>query len=147
MDLSTITVADFKAHFTRDFTYYSGTGCEREAVTDADISKAFLEASANFNDGLFSADDICKLCYLYLTAHFLVVDFQMAAQGLNSVGYNPVSSRSVGPVSEGYAIPEWVSKSTTLGQYTTTRYGQKYLALIRPLLIGNVGLAAGYTTP
>ena len=146
MTLDDILVADFTAYFTRDFPYYTGTGCTKEYVTDADIEKAFIEAKANFNVALFSSVDTLKISYLYLTAHYLVTDFQIAAGGLNSVGYNQVSSRSVGSVSEGYDIPDWVKNNPVLGAYATTRYGQKYLSLIRPLLIGGVGLSFGATT-
>jgi hypothetical protein len=147
MTLDQILVADFKEFYSKDFPYYQGSGCSKEFVTDADINKAFLEAKANFNDSLFSSDDTLKLCYLYLTAHYLVTDFQIAAGGLNSVGYNQVASRAVGSVSESYQIPDWAVNNPVLSAYGTTRYGQKYLSLIRPLLIGNVGLAIGYTTP
>jgi hypothetical protein len=147
MTLDQILVTDFKAHFVRDFPYYQGEGCSKEFVTDDDINKAFTEAQANFNVDLFSSDTTLKLCYLYLTAHYLVTDFQIAAQGLNSVGYNQVTSRSVGSVSESYAIPDWMLNNPVLSAYATTRYGQKYLSLIRPLLIGHVGIAQGYTTP
>ena len=144
MTLDQITIADFKAHFTRDFPYYENIGCEKDYVLDADITKAFTEAKANFNVDLFSNDDTLKFCYLYLTAHYLVSDFQ--AGGLNSVGYNLVSGRSVGSVSESYQIPDWIAKDPTLSQYWTTRYGQKYVSMIRPLLIGNVGISYGATT-
>lgn len=146
MTLDDILVDDFKEYFTRDFPYYTA-GDSTNYVTDEDIEKAFLQAQANFNTDLFSSDNILKISYLHLVAHYLVVDFQMSAQGLQSVGYNPVTSRSVGSVSESYQLPEWISKGSFLAEYTTTRYGQKYLSLIRPLMIGNVGLAAGYTTP
>ena len=141
-----LTALDFKAHFTRDFPYFNGSGCPKEFVTDADINKAFAQASVNFNPSLFSDINTLNLCYLYLTAHYLVTDFQIAAGGLNSVGYNQVSSRSVGSVSESYDIPEWIKTNPVLAAYTTTRYGQKYLSLIRPLLIGGVGISFGATT-
>ena len=147
IDVSSIMPSDFKARFTRDFPYYSGVGCSKEFVTDDDITKAYSEAQMNFNPGLFDNDNDLMLCFLYLAAHYLCTDFQMAGQGLSSVGYNPVSSRSVGSVSESYAIPEWIQKDPILSAFSTTRYGQKYISLIKGLLIGNVGIAMGATTP
>jgi len=146
MGISEITIQDFKDHFTRDFPYYSGSGCSKEYVTDTDLNRAYLEASVNFNESLFPNQDQLEIAYLYLAAHFLCIDMQMAAQGLNSVGYNPVTSRTVGSISESYQVPEWLSKDPILSAYTTTRYGQKYLTIIRPLLVGNVTVYEGATT-
>jgi len=148
-----ITVNDFKVYFYRDFEYsqpvgaeYPIPGCPKDFITDYDIEKAYTEAKINFNPGLFGDDEQLKVCYLYLSAHYLVNDIQTAAQGLNSVGYAPVNSRSVGSVSESYTIPDWMGQDPYLSNFTTTRYGQKYLSLIKPLLIGNVQVYQGWTT-
>lgn len=146
MAVSDIDIADFKTYFVRDFPYYAGAGCGRDFVTDADIQKALDTAAINFNEGLFSDDAQLKIAFLYLTAHQLVTDLQIAAQGVQSVGYAPVTSRTVGAVSEAYQVPEWVGKDPIWGQYFTTRYGQQYAAIIRPLCIGNVLNVAGATT-
>lgn len=148
-----ITVDDFKTWFSRDFQYQipAGSivpkpGCPSDFVRDDDITKAFTEAKCVFNPGLFGDDDSLKTTYLYLAAHYLVNDLQTSAQGVNSVGFFPVNSRSVGGVSESYTIPEWVTKDPILSAFSTTRYGIKYLSLIKPLLIGNVQVAFGWTT-
>jgi hypothetical protein len=148
-----ITVSDFKAYFFRDFEYaqplgaeYPIPGCPKDYITDFDIQKAFKEAIVNFNPGLFSTDDQLEVCYLYLTAHYLVNDIQTAQQGVNSAGYAPVNSRSVGSVSESYTLPDWMAQDPYLSNFTTTRYGQKYLSMIKPLLIGNVQVYQGWTT-
>lgn len=148
-----IVADDFKSWFTRDFEYSIPLGatvaipdCPKNYVTDDDIEKAFILARANFNDGLFSTDDQLKATFMYLAAHFLVDDRKLAVEGLGSAGNYPVSSRSVGSVSESYAIPDWILRDPNLGAYATTRYGQKYLALIKPLLIGNAVVYTGATT-
>jgi len=110
------------------------------------VVKAFKEAIVNFNPGLFSTDDQLEVCYLYLAAHYLVNDIQTAQQGVNSTGYAPVNSRSVGSVSESYTLPDWMAQDPYLSNFTTTRYGQKYLSMIKPLLIGNVQVYQGWTT-
>lgn len=143
MDVSEITVADFKAHFVRDFSY----GSTSDTVMDADISKAFTEASVNFNTALFSTDDQIKMAFLYLAAHYLVSDLQNAVAGLNQNSPNIVASRSVGSVSESYAIPEAYLKDPTIAYLSKTGYGQKYLSLVLPALVGNVASVAGWTQP
>lgn len=116
-------------------------------VTDSDIERAFKEAQCVFNQSLWQDDDCLEQGYLYLTAHYLVMDLKNSTQGLNSSGDNPISSRSVGNVSEGYSVPEWVTKDPILVYYTKTGYGQKYLSLVLPNLMGNVASVAGATLP
>jgi hypothetical protein len=147
MGVSSITIADFKAFFIRDFVYYSAPGCPKEAVTDTDLTRCFLEASINFNESLFPNQDQLKVAYLYLAAHYLCVDTQVAAQGVNSVGYAPVSARTVGQITESYHNPDWLMRDPVLSMYVTTRYGLEYLSIIRPLLIGNAVVYQGATTP
>ena len=50
-------------------------------ILDADITKAFSEAQFNFNQSLFGSDDNIQIGYLYLTAHFLVLDIRRSGQG------------------------------------------------------------------
>ena len=191
MDLNTITVADFKALFRRDFpylpsydpaklynagarVYYATTelfytclvngtqgitpGSDATKwvvvndstdnyVQDDDITRAFGQAQVNFNQSLFSGDDTIKLCYLYLTAHYLVVDMRNALAGVSGAGAFPLASRSVGSVSESYGIPSAYLANPSYAIYAQTGYGMKYLSLVLPMLVGNVGIACGGTTP
>lgn len=148
-----ITVDDFKSLFVRDFEYAIPVGktesvfeCQKDFIMDSDITRAFSEAKINFNESLFSTDDSLKLTFLYLAAHYMVNDLQTAQQGIGSGAVFPVNSRTVGSVSESYSIPEWMLKDPILGSFSTTRYGQKYISLIKPLLIGNVMVYEGATT-
>ena len=144
-----ITIADFKSHFTRDFQYATDypNACPTDYVTDADLNKAFDEALANFNDGLFDDDTTLKVSFLLLAAHFLSWDLQSAGQGASSTGVFPVVSRTVGSVSETYNVPLWLQHDPVLSAYATTRYGLKYISLIKPLMIGGVAVYQGMTTP
>jgi hypothetical protein len=144
-----ITIADFKAHFTRDFKYASNNpnGCPDDYVTDADLTKAFNEALANFNDGLFDDDTSLQIAFLLLAAHYLSWDLQSAGQGAASTGVFPVVSRTVGSVSETYNVPLWLQHDPVLSAYATTRYGLKYIAIIKPLMIGGIAVYQGMTTP
>jgi len=190
MDLSTITVNDFKAYFRRDFlylpvwtdagfyntgavVYYTATELFYKAksngvtsvptetddwelqsgeniddyVLDEDIEKAFVEAQSSFNQSLFSDDQQIRVAYYYLTAHYLVNDLRTSARGIQSAGESIVSSRTVGSVSESYSIPDAWVKDPILNFYTKSGYGVKYLSLIMPRLVGNIGAVAGWTNP
>ncbi len=116
-------------------------------VLDEDIDKAITEASVNFNEGLFSDDDQKKMTFLYLVAHYLVVDLTAAKNAGQSGSSGTLASRSVGSVSESYTIPKWITDNPILSLYATTSYGIKYVSLIRPGLVGNIGIAQGATTP
>lgn len=190
MDLSTVTVADFKGLFRRDFpylpeydnsalynqgaiVYYETTDLFYQALSDGvtghlptdtdywvkydaslddyiqddDIERSFDEAEFNINQSIFSTDEQIKLAFLYISAHYLVNDIRAVGQGIESQGSFNVSARSVGRVSETYAIPQRYLDSPTFSFYTTSAYGMKYLSLVMPHLIGNVGVVGGGTNP
>ena len=187
MDLTTITVQDFKTLFFRDFpylpvwvstktyntddkVYYEVTSlfytAKSDGVTstpvteadwdtatddilnyvlDADITKALAEASINFNQSLFSTDEQITLAFLYLAAHFLAIDLQRSAQGVNSSGNYTAQAQSVGNVSETLYVPDKLANNPIYQLYTTTGYGMKYLNLVLPRLVGRVSVVAGDT--
>lgn len=186
IDISTITVDDFKSLFTRDFPYLplfiegqtyfkedivyyennfysslidSNTQLPTDTaswkivpdsvnnyIQDSDIERAFLEAKVNFNPGLFSDDDIAKMMFLYLAAHYLIIDLTNAINPFGGGFVGLTQSKSVGSVSESYAIPQWMLNNPTLSMYAQTGYGRKYLSLIQPYLVGNIILSRGRTT-
>lgn len=191
VDVTTITVADFKAQFSRTFPYlpvYDDGGLYNEGdetynpntllfytattdgttgiepgtntqkwtktpdtldnwVQDNDITNAFAEAQALFNQALYSTDQTIRLAYLYLTAHFLAYDLKAALAGLTASGSFPVSARAVGSVSESYDIPAAYTDSPVLSSYTSTAYGMKYLAMTLPSLVGNIVAVTGHALP
>lgn len=195
MNLNTITVADFKAQFFRDFPYlpvYSATQLYNigavvyftstelfytalldallnvpptpptdpaswlrnvvqpsvdDYVLDEDIEHAFAEAQMNFNQALFGTDAEIKLGYLYLTAFYLCNDLRASRAGIMAAGMYPLSSRSVGNVSESYGIPAAYMDDPLFAFYSLSAYGMKYLAMVIPKLRGNVGVVAGMTLP
>lgn len=163
MDLTTITVAQFKARFYRDFSYENQNPTQAQPVPpentfivqDLDIENAYLDAQALFNQGLFGGcnsnggNTALIPAYLYLSAHCLALNIQAASTGINSSGTGafPVASRSVGSVSESYMIPDSYKDDPILAQYTQTAYGQKYLALVLPFLRGNTVAVWGGALP
>ena len=116
-------------------------------VWNEDIEKAFVQAQAIFNQSLFGDDEQITMAYMYLTAHYLVVDMQAATQGLESSGRFIVSSKSAGSVSESYSVPSQFADNPQFSFWATTGYGSKYISLIAPLLVGNVFVVQGATTP
>lgn len=115
-------------------------------IQDSDILRAFNEAKINFNANLFSDDDTIKMVFLYLAAHYLVIDLNNAQNPLAMGFMGFTQSKSVGSVSESYGIPQWMLNNQVLSAYAQTGYGRKYLSLIQPYLIGNIMLIRGRTT-
>jgi len=116
-------------------------------VMDQDIQNAFTEAQISLNQSLFTTDATITLGYLYLTAHYLCNDLKAALAGVNSNGSFPVASRSVGSVSESYSIPQTYLDNPILAFYTTSAYGLKYLAMVLPNMVGNIGVVGGGQMP
>ena len=114
-----------------------------QKVSDLDITHAYAESDITFNDQLFLDDPDLVLGYLYLSAHYLVNDLN--AGGIDSNPTGITNSRSVGNVSEGYAIPEWQLKSPIYSFYTKSSYGLKYLNMITTRLAGNIISVRGAT--
>ena len=127
--------------------YWSATNENpQNYISDDDILRAFAEANVNFNSSLFEKQATAEMIYYYLAAHYLVVDINNALNGL-SIGFSGLTqSKSVGSVSESYAMPKWVTDSPLFSAYSTTGYGRKYISLIQPYLLGNVFLCRGGTT-
>lgn len=153
MDLSSITIADFKTRFYRDFTYASVPNAatptipDQNFVQDADITNAFTDAKAMLNQGLFGDDDTIRAAYLYLSAHCLCLIIRQSQEGIDSPGILPVQSRGVGSVNESYQIPDAYRDSPILAQYTQTSYGLKYLNMAQPAMVGNMAGVFGGTHP
>lgn len=138
------TIPDFKAYFARDFPY---TDNPTTGVTDADINKAYGQTNFNINPNLFISQANFQIAYLLLAAHYLVTDLRMSSQGLNGQ-YNWIeTSKSVGSVSQSFAVPQKIQDNPYFAQLARTNYGAKYLELIMPLLAGQVGFVAGRTLP
>lgn len=144
-----ITVDDFKEHFYRDFPFLPSEEVENplDYVQDKDIEKAISEAGMNFNESLFGYEEDKKLAFLYLTAHYLVTDLSNSAQGVNGSFSGFMTSKSVGNVSVGYSLPQWILDNPIYSLIALTGYGRKYLQLIIPCLVGQVFTVAGTTRP
>ncbi len=136
------TIAEFKAFFVRDFPY--GTD-PNVAVLDADIQKGLDEANFNFNADLFDTQANYALCYLYLAAHYMVLNLRASSQGIAGNYSWLENSKSVGSVSQSFSIPPRILNSPVWSLYTKTMYGAKYVSLVFPLTVGAVFSSHGRT--
>lgn len=137
------TVADFQAYFVRDFPY----GNTQDTVMDSDITKAMAECKFLLNPSLFSDQNQYSIGFMYLTAHYLVMDLRMASQGIAG-SYSWLSnSKAVGNVSESFSIPQRILDNPELAYLSKTNYGAKYLSLILPNLTAQVFVVRGRTLP
>jgi hypothetical protein len=129
---------------------------------DRDIQNGLNTAVSLFNPALFDTSPIgtppnltseSLNAYLYLAAHFLVTALQtvgglsikagVGSPGLRSQGEGIVSNKSAGGVSVGYVWPSTVTDNAALFQLTKTQYGQTYLQILLPRLVGNVSAVFG----
>lgn len=138
------SVLTFKEYFTRDFPY----GVDPDtSVLDSDINKAFGQTNVNINQNLFSSQADYTIGYLFLAAHFLVIDLRMASQGISGSYAWVVTSKSVGSVSESFQVPERIMANPEFAMLTQTNYGAKYLQLLLPRLTGQIFSVRGSTRP
>ena len=144
-----IAIQDNIATLPTDTEYWSLVDSETNVyVLDSDIEKAYFQARQFFNPALFDNENELLSYICYLIAHYLVIDIQMSQEGVNSTGYYIPNHTTVGDVSESYSNPtNSQGDSFILYQLNQTRYGQKYLSLISPLLVGHFNSIRGTTTP
>ena len=158
-----------KAYFTNDIVYYepnfyqslvdNNTALPTDTtnwqvindsvnnyIQDSDIMRAFNEAVINYNVNLFTDSNSAIMVFLYLAAHYLVIDLNNAMNPLALGFMGFTQSKSVGSISESYAVPQWVTNNAILSQYVQTGFGRKYLSLIQPYLVGNIIFVPGRTT-
>lgn len=142
------TVADFKLKFKREFVYGDGF----DAVMDSDITRALEEAPPLFNQALLSTTTDQTNAFYYLAAHLLVMNVQGAGglsavargRGVRNVGEGVQVSKGIGQANVTYQVPPpRVAESTTLMWFFRTDFGQRYIQMIMPRLIGNFQVVAG----
>lgn len=142
------TVTDFKTRFDRDFVFGDGL----DSVRDVDITNAIADAAPMVNQGLWSSTAEATTAYLLASAHYLVLNLQASGgpmarkvgAGANNRGGGVILSKNVGSIGLTYSIPESVQNSRILGPFMRTDYGQRYLQMIAPRLVGNVAVAGGF---
>lgn len=112
-------------------------------VSDSQILNAFNEARIVFNESLFGSPDAAKMAFLYGAAHYLAFDIK-TINGINS--WEPFmveSSRKAGDVSVNNFIPSKLASNPRFSLFMTTPFGQKFLSLMAPYLVGR-GFCVNY---
>lgn len=140
------TVAEFKTRFDRDFNY-AVDQTDKTRVRDLDIQRGLDSANVNFNPGLWASQANFSEGFLLLSAHYLCTNILNSSQGLGGQGSWLVNSKAVGNVSSSFSIPDRILRSPFLSLLSKTLYGAEYLSIIAPLLVGNVRVVCGQTTP
>lgn len=141
-----ITTDEFKTYFARMFPFAPDSDPNnQEYITDTDIEMAFAQAKVNFPVKLFDEEN-GKIAFLFLVAHYLCMDMQMAQAGINSTAQYVVTSKSVGDVSASYGVPTKLLNNPLYNYLTTTQFGMKYISLLYPRTIGAVNVVLGSTT-
>lgn len=148
-------VSDFKGQFLREFIY--GTGLD--SVQDADIQRALNEAGIMFNASLWDTTTAVGtsseggIAYMYLAAHLMVLNIQQMAGGLSALprgkgtrnsAEGVVVASGVGQASVTYQVPPpRVAENAILMDFFRTTFGQRFMAMIEPRLIGNIAVVSG----
>lgn len=114
-------------------------------ITDLDVEKAMTQARINAK---YYGDNDCEAIniYLHLVAFYLCVDLSNSSTGINSKYAGIVQSKSVGNVSESYAVPTWLQNSPMYSLYGQNGYGLKYMSLISPFLACTILFSRGGST-
>jgi hypothetical protein len=128
--LASLSQADFKTNFSTDFDY--------TVITDSLILRAFNEAYLLINPGNYSSNDKFISAFLYASAHLLVLNYRNANINIQSIGEEKVDKVGTHGVSEGYTIPKRYKNSVLINQFAKTSYGQRFLSLTLPSLVGNM---------
>jgi hypothetical protein len=137
-------VSDFQNQFFRDFNY--GTD-PNVSVLSQDIANAFIQVNASINQTFWGDQATYTYYYLLLAAHYLVLNLRASSQGINGQWNWAQNTKSVGPVSEGFEIPERIKNNPEWMAYYKTHYGAQFMNYLLPQLSGQIFSVFGGTKP
>jgi hypothetical protein len=137
--------ANYSNSPTLSFSGGGGDPTNRKFVRDTDVTRALtaMQASGLFNPALFSTQEQFTYAVNLLVAHFLCVNLLASSGGINGGAPWLVANKTVGDITEGFVIPDRISRSLTLMPLTKTSYGAQYLQLIAPSLVGGISAVRG----
>lgn len=125
-----------------------GDNTDNEKITDFDLARAYTAAvQFNISQALFGTQAAFSYAVNLLAAHYLCQTVQAGATGLGGKAEWLTNAKTIGNVTESYAIPERVLRSPYLAKLSKTTYGAQFLELVSPLLIGNFQAFHGITHP
>lgn len=117
-------------------------------VMDSDIEEAMAEAQAWFPENAPMVHDEYITCFLLLTAHFLIKDWQASHQGLNASGSSGILlSRTAGKMSASYAVSTLLQQNPQWQALVDTWWGLKAMTMLARYNVGNVMGVQGAFTP
>lgn len=117
-------------------------------VMDSDIEEAMSEAAAWFPEHAPMVHDEYVTCFLLLTAHFLIKDWQASHQGLNASGSGGILlSRTAGKMSASYAVSTLLQQNPQWQALVDTWWGLKAMTIMVRYNVGNVMGVQGAFTP
>ena len=117
-------------------------------VMDSDIEEAMSEAAAWFPEHAPMVHDEYVTCFLLLTAHFLIKDWQASHQGLNASGSGGILlSRTAGKMSASYAVSTLLQQNPQWQALVDTWWGLKAMTMLARYNVGNVLGVQGAFTP
>jgi hypothetical protein len=90
---------------------------------------------------------VFNIAFNYATAHHLAMNLRASSQGISAGGSWIEQSKSVGPVSQSFAIPQYILDHPVLSMLARTAYGQRYLQMVISETVGVVFIAQGDTLP
>lgn len=137
------SVSTFQNFFSRDFAY----GTTSDVVNSSDIQNAITLAGINFAQGLWATQQAYTTGYLYLTAHFLVMNLRASSQGIAGNYTWLTNSKGVGTVNESYQIPQRILDNPAMAMYSKTYYGAQYLNMVLPQIVGQMFTSFGPANP
>jgi hypothetical protein len=135
--LQSLTANDFKTYFSTDFDY--------NIITDSLIIRSYNEAYIHINPQLFRKNEKYINAFLYLAAHFTVINYRTSSINVRSTGEEKVETTSSYGVTESFVIPKRFKNSSLTNFFSKTSYGQRYLSFILPAMVGNIQVAYGGT--
>ena len=137
-------------HLPSDTTYWKqdDTVNLNSFVMDSDIEEAMSEAAAWFPEHAPMVHDEYVTCFLLLTAHFLIKDWQASHQGLNASGSGGILlSRTAGKMSASYAVSTLLQQNPQWQALVDTWWGLKAMTMLARYNVGNVIGVQGAFTP
>ncbi len=129
------------------FSLGAGDNTRKQYVSDAQINGAILDAQFSVNPGFFSTQQMFTRAYLYLAAHELADKLLMQFTGVKGTYSWLTAAKTVGDVSQSFAIPKDILGNPFWASLARTRYGAKYIEIVYPLTIGNVMCDLTFTNP
>ena len=126
---------------------YGGDGSNEKRVTDDDLIGALADAGDNMNEENFPDQASFTRGYLFLAAHCLVENLLASVEGLASQFSWLTQAKSVGGVSQSFAVSERIREDPFLSLLSTTRYGARYLQMVLPYIVGHTSALCRQTNP